>query len=144
MQNETLRCFTAAVSVDVLRFLDRRECDQRERLCFATLKNRGAMRAWKHADFATDLPQILITAAVHAFLFFENAFAKRFLLHVIERLRDRERIRLRMLLQDRHLHFFAQRCDGLAARDFAGGVKCAFDFITCYLIGDLQQLRLHI
>ena len=96
------------------------------------------MRSRKHADFASDLPQILITAAVHAFLFFENAFAKRLLLDVIERLRDRERIGLRMFFQDRHLHFFAQRFDGLGASDFARRVERAFNSIAGDLIRDFE------
>src|ERR1700694_4608872 len=96
VQNETLRNFAATVGVDVLRFFDWRERHKRERLGFAALENRRAMRAREHADFAGDLPQILITAAIHAFLFFENAFSKCFLLHVIERLRNRERVGLGM------------------------------------------------
>ena len=45
MQDETLRCFAAAVGVDVLRFFDRRQGGERERLGFAALENRGAVRA---------------------------------------------------------------------------------------------------
>ena len=139
MQNKTLRRFAAAVSVDVLRFFDRGERRKRERLRLTALENRRAMRARQHADFAGDLPQILIAAAVHAFLFFENAFAKCLLLHVIERLGDGELVGLRMFFQDRRLDLFAQRFDCLAARDFAFGVKRAFDLIACDLIRDVEQ-----
>ena len=99
MQNETLRNFTAAVSVDVLCFFDRRQGGESEGLRLAALENRRTVRSRQHADFAGDLPQILISAAVHAFLFFENTFAESFLLHVIERLRDRELVGFRMFFQ---------------------------------------------
>ena len=98
----------AAVGVDVLRFFDRSEGDKRERLSFAALENRRAVSAREHAYFATDRSQIFIAAAVHAFLFVEHADAKRFLLHVIEGLRDRELVRFRIFFEHGGFHFFAQ------------------------------------
>ena len=40
MQNEPFRLFAAAVSINHLRLLDRRERGQRDRLSFAALENR--------------------------------------------------------------------------------------------------------
>ena len=51
------------------------------------------MRARQHADFAGDLAQIVVAAAVDALLLVENVAAERFLLDVIERLVDREFVR---------------------------------------------------
>src|SRR5437016_13918837 len=90
MEEKALRSFAAAVGVDVLRFFDRRESDERKGLGFAALKNGRAVRAREHAYFAGDRTQVLIAAAIHALLLVEHANAEGFLLHVIERLRDRE------------------------------------------------------
>ena len=95
VQEEALRFFAAAVGIDVLRFFDRRESGERDRLRFAALENGRAMRARQHADFAGDLAQVIVAAAINALLLVENADAERFLLHVIERLRDRELVGLR-------------------------------------------------
>src|SRR5205085_11065457 len=65
MKQKTLRSFTAAIGVDILRFYDRRQRDESERLGFAALKNGRAMRARQDADFARDWTQVLITAAGH-------------------------------------------------------------------------------
>src|SRR5438045_5262514 len=99
MEQEALRGHAATVGINVLRFFDRRESHERERLGFASLENRGAVRAREHTDFASDLTQILIAAAIHALLFVEHADAKSFFLHVIERLRDRELVSRRKFLE---------------------------------------------
>ena len=108
MQKEALRLFAAAVGVDHLRFFDRRERGERERLGFAALENGRAMRARQHADFAGDLAQIVVAAAVDALLLVEDADRGRLLLDVIERLVDRELVRLRKFFEDRRLHFVVQ------------------------------------
>ena len=56
MQNEPFRLFAPAVSIKHLCFLDGRESGERDRLGFAALENRRAMRARQGAYFATDLP----------------------------------------------------------------------------------------
>ena len=122
MEKEALRGFAATVGVDVLRFFDRRERDERERLGFAALENRGTMRARQNADFAGDLPQILVAAAIHALLLVEHADAERFLLDVIERLGDRELVGLREFLQHRGLHFFLERVRPLCCARLCFGV----------------------
>ena len=144
VQNEALRLFAAAVGIDVLRFFDRRQRGESQRLGFAALENGRTMRARQNADFAGDRAQIMVAAAIDAFLFVENADAKRFFLDVIERLRDRELVGLRIFLQDRRLHFLAQGVDRFAARDFAFGVKRAFDAVAGNAVGDLENLLVHL
>src|SRR5437762_2682762 len=122
MQNEPLRLFAAAVSIDHLRFFDRRECGEGERLGLAALENCRTMRARENADLARDRAQLLIAAAIDTFLLVQNADAERFLLHVIERLRDRELVGLGMFFQDRHIHFFAERIDCSCTSNYALGV----------------------
>src|SRR5947209_20635956 len=100
MKNEALRLFAAAVGVDHLSFLNRRQGGESEGLGFSALENSRAVGAGNHSGFASDLPQILISAAVHPLLLFQNAFPERFLLDVIEGLRNREGIGLRMFFQD--------------------------------------------
>ncbi len=56
MQNEPFRLFAPAVGIKHLCFLDGRESGERDRLGFAALENRRAMRARQGAYFATDLP----------------------------------------------------------------------------------------
>src|SRR5207249_9784034 len=56
VQNEPLRLLAAPVSIEHLRFLDRRQRGQRDRLGFAALENRRAMRPRQGAHFATDRP----------------------------------------------------------------------------------------
>ena len=41
VQKKALRLHAAAVGIDVLRFLDRRQGRERERLCFAAMENGG-------------------------------------------------------------------------------------------------------
>ena len=144
VQNEPLRLFAAAVSVQHLRFFDRRQSGQGECLRFAALENGRAMRARQHAHFAGDRAQLLITATVHAFLFVQNADAKRFFLHVIECLRDREGIGLGVLFQDRALYFFAQAVDRFRSDYFPFGVKRAFNAVASHLVSDLKQLWLDL
>src|SRR5438046_2592286 len=84
MKEEALRGLTAAISVNVLRFFDGREGDERERLRFAALENGGTMGAREHADFARNRTQVLVTAAVHSLLLVEHADAERLFLDVIE------------------------------------------------------------
>src|SRR5207245_5704822 len=84
MQTKPLPWFAPAVSINHLRFLDWGERSERDRLGFAALENGRTMRARQDAHFATDRPQILVTAAIDAFLFFQNADAKRLFLDVIE------------------------------------------------------------
>src|SRR5438552_14897290 len=79
VEQEGLRSLAAAISVDVLRFFDRRKRDKRERLGFAALEDRRAMRTRQDPDFACDLAQILVAAAIHALLFVEHTDAERFL-----------------------------------------------------------------
>src|SRR5439155_27016428 len=62
VQNEPLRLFATAVSIEHLRFLDRRQRGKRDRLGFAALENGRAVRARQEAHFATDRPYILVTA----------------------------------------------------------------------------------
>ena len=52
MQNEPLRSFATAVSIDHLRLFNRRERGQGECLCFAALENCRTMRARQNADLA--------------------------------------------------------------------------------------------
>ena len=108
VQKETLRGFAATVGVDVLRLLDRRERDERQRLRFATLENGRTMGAREDADFARDLAQVLVAAAIHALLLVEDADAEGLFLHVIERLVDRELVRFREFFEHCRLHFVAQ------------------------------------
>ena len=138
MENETLRSYSAAVGVDVLGFFNWRERYKGERLGFAALENGRSVRAWQHAHFTRNRSQVLITAAVDSLFLVQNADAKRFLLDVIECLRDRERISLGMFFQDRHLHFFAQRFDCFGAGDFARCVKRAFDSVAGHLVGNFE------
>jgi hypothetical protein len=56
MQNEPLRLFAPAVSINHLRFLDWGERSQRNCLCFAALENGRTMRARQDAHFAADRP----------------------------------------------------------------------------------------
>src|ERR1700757_381446 len=84
MEDKPLRLLAAAVSVDHLGLFNRRQRGQRQRLRFTALENRRTVRPWQHADLTVDRPQILVAAAVDAFLFFQNAFSECFLLHVIE------------------------------------------------------------
>src|SRR5881275_2847172 len=88
MQNETLRSYSATVGVDVLRFFDWCERHEGERLGFAALENGRSVRAWQHAHFTRNRSQVLVTAAVDSLFLVQNADAKRFLLDVIECLRD--------------------------------------------------------
>ena len=101
------------------------------------------MRAGHNAHFAMNRPQILVIATIDPLLSIQNADPKRFLLHIVEGLRDRERIGLRISFQDRHLHFFAQCLDRFSARDLSFGVKCRFNPIAGYAISDLQQVGVH-
>ena len=48
MQQKAFRLFAAAVGIDHLRFFDRGESGERERLRFAALENGRAMRARQH------------------------------------------------------------------------------------------------
>src|SRR5438477_2965269 len=144
MQNEPLRLFAAAVSIDHLRFFDRRECGEGERLGLAALENCRTMRARENADLARDRAQLLIAPTVDTFLLVQNADAERFLLHVIERLRDRELVGLGMFFQDRHLHFFAERIDCFCPRNFALGVERAFNPIAADSISNLEQILIHL
>ena len=143
VQEETLRRFAATVGVDVLRFFDRRQRDERERLGFAALENGGTVRAWKYAHFALDRAQVLIAAAVHPFLFVENADAEGLLLHVIERLRDGELVGLGKFLQHGRFHFVGERVDRFAPVHFLFVVERGFDAIARDLIGDFEDLRVH-
>ena len=120
-----------------------RERGEGHRLGFAALENGGAMRAREDADFAGDLAQIVVAAAVDALLLVEDAAAERLLLDVIERLVDREFVRVRELLEDGGFHFFAQTVDGFAAGDFAFGVERGFDPVARDAVGDFENLRLH-
>ena len=90
-----------------------------------------------------DRAQILIAAAVHALLFVEHADAESFLLHVIERLRDRELVGLGEFLEHRRFHFFVQRVDRFAAVNLLLVVERAFDAIARDLIGDFEDLLVH-
>ena len=54
MQNEPLRLFAAAISIDHLRLFDRRECGEGERLGLAPLENCRTMCARQNADLARD------------------------------------------------------------------------------------------
>ena len=135
--------FAAAVGVDHLRFFDRREGGERHRLRFAALENGRAMRAREDADFAGDLAQIVVAAAVDALLLVEDVAAERFFLDVIERLVDRELVRVRKFFEHGRLHFVAQTVDRFAARDFAFGVERGFDPIAGDAVGDFENLRLH-
>ena len=54
MQNEPLRSFAAAVSINHLRFLDGRQRGERDRLGFAALENRRTVRTRQDTHFATD------------------------------------------------------------------------------------------
>ena len=143
MQKEALRIFAATIGVDHLRFFDRRERRKRHRLGFAALENRRTVGAREHTDFAGDLAQIVVAAAVDALLLVENIAPERLLLDVIERLVDRELVRVRELLEHGRFHFVAQAADRFAARDFAFGVKRGFDPIAGHAVGDFEDLRLH-
>ena len=67
-----------------------------------------------------------------------------FFCDVIERLRDRELVGLGKFLEHRRLHFLSQSVDRFAARDFAFGVERAFDAIAGHLVGDLEDLLIHV
>ena len=56
MQNKPFRSFAAAVSINHLRFLYRRQCRECHRLRLATLKNRRTVRARQNAHFASNRP----------------------------------------------------------------------------------------
>ena len=56
MQNEPLRLLAAPVSIEHLRFLDRRQRGKRDRLGLAALENGRAVRPRQGAHFATDWP----------------------------------------------------------------------------------------
>ena len=101
------------------------------------------MSAREDADFAGDLAQIVVAAAVDAFLLVEDVAAERFFLDVIEGLIDRELLRVRKFLEHRRLHFIAQTADCFAARDFAFGVERGFDAIAGDAVGDFEDLRIH-
>ena len=111
MQQKAFRLFATAVGVDHLRFFDWSERSQCQCLRFTALKNGRAMRARQHRHFAADRTQILVTAPVHSLLFFQNADTESLFLDIIECLRNREVVRLRIFLQDRCFYFFAQRVD---------------------------------
>src|SRR5262245_60015316 len=100
VQNEPLRLFATAIGVQHLRFLDRSQRSQRDGLSFSTLKNSRTVRARQNAHFATDGSQILVATTVNAFLLFQDTDAKRLLLDVIECLRDRKGIGLRMFFEN--------------------------------------------
>ncbi len=143
MQQETLRGLAATVGVDVLRFFDRGEGDDGERLRFAALENRGTVCAWEHAHFAFDHSQILVAAPVHALLFVEHADAEGFLLHVIEGLRDGELVGVGEFLEHLRFHLIGEGVDGFAAVHFLRIVERAFDPIARHLVGDFEDLRVH-
>ena len=73
VQNEPLRLFAAAVSINHLRLLDRRQGSESNRLGFSALKYGRTVRARQNAYFAANRSQILITATIDAFLFFQSA-----------------------------------------------------------------------
>ena len=101
------------------------------------------MRTRQDADFARDWTQVLITAAVHPLLFVEHTDAEGFLLHVIERLRDRELVGVREFLQDGRFHLFLQGVHRFAAIDFLLVVKRAFDAVAGNLIRHLEDILVH-
>ncbi len=143
MQEKALRGFSATVSIDVLRFFNGRERHERERLRFAALENRGTVCAGEHADFAIDLTQILIAAAIHALLLVEHADAESLLLHVIEGLGNRELVGLGEFLQHRRFHFFFQGIHRFAAVDLLLVIERAFDAVAGDLIGHFENLLIH-
>ena len=98
----------------------------------------------QHAHLTVDRPQVLVRTAVDPLLFLKNTFPKRFLLDVIERLVDRELVRLRVFFQDCGFDLFAQPFDRFRACDFTLGVKSAFDSVPRNSIGNIQQLLAHM
>ena len=143
VQKETLRGFAATVGVDVLRFLDRRERGQRHRLRFATLENGRTMGAREDADFARDLAQVVVAAAIDPLLLVENVAAEGLFLHIIKRLVDREFVRFREFFDHCRLHFVAQTAHRFAPRHFAFGIERGFDPIARHAVRDLEDFRLH-
>ena len=102
---------------------------------------RRTVRARQHADFAGDLAQIVVAAAVDALLLVENVAAERFLLDVIERLVDRELVGLREFLRAPPSSLRrASALTALLARDFAFGVERGFDAIARHAVGDFENL----
>src|SRR5205085_521671 len=140
MEQEALRGFTAAVSIDILRFFDRRKRDEGERLGLAALKNRRTMGPREHTDFACDRTQVLITTAVHPLLFVEDADAKSFFLDVIESLRDGELVCIGELLEDGRLHLFLERVYRFAAVHLFLVVESAFNSVAGDLIRDFEDV----
>jgi aryl carrier-like protein len=61
VQDEALRGLAAGVAVEVLSFVSRCERRKGERLGFATLKERGSVRAWEQADFGGKLTEFADT-----------------------------------------------------------------------------------
>ena len=74
------------------------------------------MGAREDADFAGDLAQVVVAAAVHTLLLVEDVAPERFLLDVIERLVDRELVGFGKLLEHGRLHFIAQTRRPLCSR----------------------------
>ena len=130
--------FAAAIGIDHLCLFNWRQSRESKGLGFAPLENRRTVGTRENADFAGDRSQILVSAAIHAFAFLQNADAKGFFLHVIEGLRDREAVRFRIFLHDRFLHFFAKSLDSFCPRHFAFGVKRTFDPVARHLIRDVE------
>ena len=102
------------------------------------------MCARQHAYFAADRAQIAVAAAIDALLFFQNTDAKRLLLHVIEGLRDSERIGFGMFFLDCGLHFLAQSVHGFGARHLAFGIKRLFDAVARNAVSDVEELLIHL
>src|SRR5438067_7926206 len=85
------------------------------------------MRAWQHPNLAADLTQILIAAAIHSLLFFQDADAKGLFLDVIEGLRNGELVRLGIFLEHRCRYFLAQRLHRLGGSNFTLRKDCALN-----------------
>src|SRR5205809_7038261 len=102
------------------------------------------MRAWQYPNLAADLTQILIAAAIHSLLFFQDADAKGFFLDVIEGLRNGELVRLGIFLEHRCLYFLAQRLHRLGASNFTLSIECALNALAGDLIREFKQLRFDV
>ena len=90
VQDEALRGLAAGVAVEILGFVGGRERREGDRLRFAALEERAAVRAREQADFGAELADLIEVAAVAADLFVEDADAEGFLLQVVEGLADLE------------------------------------------------------
>ena len=76
-------------------------------------------------------------------MFVEHADPERFLLHVIECLRDREVVGVGKFLEHLRFHLFLERVDRFAAVHFLLIVKRAFDAIARDLIRHFENLLIH-